>query len=201
MREIETDTFEENPALFREYLSASPDIRAIMDTQFKNVKTHARLLSKAMWYEWRMKLLEGLGEGLVRIDEGFVDDNEILAEQERLLEPIVPKLVEKHQKLSEEAALLQSQADELANCDQEELSAAREKLVATEEEIETKRKMVEELRAQLKHQEQGIENVVERKAEYLKEIEEAERVREEYRGWSSAEVAALKGMNSPSRLI
>ena len=78
VKEIETDTFEENPPLFREYMSAAPDVKALMDNQFKNVKTHARLLSKAMWYEWRMKLQDGLEAGLLRISEGLDADEQLL---------------------------------------------------------------------------------------------------------------------------
>src|SRR5580700_2650781 len=85
VREIENETFEENPPLFREYILATPDIRVLMDSQFKNVKTHARLLSKAMWYEWRMKLLDGLKVGLHKISEGMDADGEILHHQQELL--------------------------------------------------------------------------------------------------------------------
>ena len=201
MHEIEADTFEENPPLFREYLSAPPEIRSIMDNQFKNVKTHARLLSKAMWYEWRMKLLDGLKDGLIRISNDMDADADVLSQQEELLQTVVPELVEEHERLKSEAHILQAQADELANCDQEELNDAREQLVILDDELEAKRKMVADLQRQLEEHEQGIEEVVERKQEYLGEIKEAEKVREESRGWSGSEVAALKGMRFDARLV
>ena len=47
VKEIEADTYEENPPLFREYISAPPDTKMVMDNQTKNGKTHARLLSTA----------------------------------------------------------------------------------------------------------------------------------------------------------
>jgi kinetochore protein Spc7/SPC105 len=177
-------------------MSAPPDVRSIMDNQFKNVKTHARLLSKAMWYEWRMKLVEGLKEGLLRIGEGFNRDAEILADQEQLLSSVVPDLVREHEQLVKEAAILQAQADELANCDQEELTDAREKLVSVDAEVTAKRAMLEKLQSEFRQHEQHVEQVVERKAECLEEIKEAERVREECRGWSTSEVSALKGITS-----
>ena len=196
VREIETDTFEENPPLFREYISAAPDVKAIMDSQFKNVKTHARLLSKAMWYEWRMKLLDGLKEGLLRIKEGFLEDAEILSQQEELLQPVLPGLVEEHEALAADAQLLQAQADELASCDQEELTDARKQLLEVNEDLEAKRQMVADLQQQLREQEEDIERVAERKQECIEEIKEAERVREDCKGWSASEVAALKGITS-----
>ena len=167
-----------------------------MDNQFKNVKTHARLLSKAMWYEWRMKLLDGLKDGLLRISKDMASDAENLAQQENLLEAVVPALIEEHEQLQADAELLQAQADELASCDQEELTEARERLIALDGDLEAKRKMIADLHQCLKTQEENIEQVTERKEECLGEIKEAERVREECRGWSVAEVAALKGTYS-----
>ena len=164
-----------------------------MDNQFKNVKTHARLLSKAMWYEWRMKLLDGLKDGLVRISQDLNNDADLLGQQERLLEEVVPTLVEEHELLQAEARVLQAQADEMADCDQEELADARESLIYLDKELEAKRKAVAELQQRLDEQEKGIEDAIDRKQEYLGEIREAERVRGECRGWSSSEVAVLKG--------
>ena len=187
------DTFEENPPLFREYMAAAPEVRAIMDNQFKNVKTHARLLSKAMWYEWRMKLLDGLKEGLLRIGEGLNEDDAILAQQEDFLQPIFPSMLTKQEFLEGECRRLQAQADELASCDQEELTDARDHLVAVEQDIEARGRLVADLQKQLQERETGIEQVIQRKQECLGEIKEAEKVREECRGWSVSEVAALKG--------
>ena len=165
-----------------------------MDNQFKNVKTHARLLSKAMWYEWRMKLLEGLKEGLVQIDQGMNEDNENLSQQESLLQPVLPGLIEEHEHLEAELQTLQSQADELASCDQEELEEVRDCLIAVEEDVEAKQKTIEGLQQQLREKETCFESAVEQKQECLEEIKDAEKVQQECRGWSAAEVAALQGL-------
>lgn len=165
-----------------------------MDNQFKNVKTHARLLSKAMWYEWRMKLFDGLKDGLLSISEGMDQDHEKLTEQERLLHPILPDLIEEHESLEQEHRTLQVQADELASCDQEELKDARNALLAVEESIDAKQRMIQDLQNQLLEKEDHLENAIERKQECLEETKEAEKVRQESRGWTSAEVAALQCM-------
>ena len=172
-----------------------------MDNQFKNVKTHARLLSKAMWYEWRMKLLDGLKDGLVRISQDLNNDADLLGQQEQLLEEVLPALIEEHERLRAEAQLLQAQADEMADCDQEDLADARENLVCLDEELVAKRKVVAELQEQLNEQEKGIEDAIDRKQESLGAIREAERVREECRGWSGSEVALLKGMWFSPKLL
>ncbi|KAL8698003.1 MAG: hypothetical protein Q9224_002054, partial [Gallowayella concinna] len=192
VREIETDTYEDNPALFREYMTASPDVKALMDNQFKNVKTHARLLSKAMWYEWRMKLLDGLKEGLVQIHGGMDEDAGLLSQQERHLEAVLPSLIEEKTRLQDEYQILQAQADELANCDQDEFRQARERLATVDMDLQGKRKLADQLEQELEAKNQGIEDVIERRDEYHAEIREADRVRQESRGWKTSEVVALQ---------
>jgi kinetochore protein Spc7/SPC105 len=193
VREIETETFEENPPLFREYISASPEFKVIMDNQFKNVKTHARLLSKAMWYEWRMKLQDGLKEGLIKIAEGMTSDNEVLREQEELLASIVPGLVKKFEALERENEELEAVARELADCDPADLEAARSNLVAMDKAIEEKTRKLAMMRAQLEESEESIRDMTARKQVCLDEIRDADKIREECRGWSSTEIASLKG--------
>lgn len=194
VREIEADMYEENPPVFREYISAPSEIKSIMDNQFKNVKTHARLLSKAMWYEWRMKLLDGLKEGLLKITDGMNEDDVLLSQQEQLLKPNLSVLSGEHDRLEAEQQTLQAQADELASYDQEELKDARESLVAVENELYLKQKMIEELQDELRSKEDRIEHAVDSKQQHLDTIKEAERIQQECQGWSSSEVTALQGI-------
>ena len=175
-------------------MSASADIKPIMDNQFKNVKTHARLLSKAMWYEWRMKLLDGLKEGLLKMGEGMEDDDRLLIQQEQLIQPVLPPLIEEHERLEEQVSFAQAQATELANCDQHELKEARDSLRSIERDLEAKQRLVEDLQSQLREREDGLADVVERKQECINEIKEAEKISSDCRGWTLAEVSALQGM-------
>ena len=194
MREIETETLEENPPLFKEYITATPEFKLLMDNQFKNVKTHARLLSKAMWYEWRMKLQDGLKEGLVKIAEDMVEDEQFLQKQEALLQAVLPDLAKQFETLEREHESLRSVAREIADCDPEELQAARAELNDVDSENAEKMRQIEELRQVLQETEATVNDMTERKQECISAIEEAEMVREECRGWSSAEIRALKGM-------
>lgn len=164
-----------------------------MDNQFKNVKTHARLLSKAMWYEWRMKLLDGLKEGLLKICEGMDQDGQSLTQQEQILQPVLPGLIEKHEQLESQVQVTQAHADELADCDQDELLEARESLLLIEQDLGAKQKLVEELHIQLREKENILVDVVERKQECIDDIKEAEKIRWDCRGWSSKEVLTLQG--------
>ena len=72
VKQIEEETLVDNPLLFREYVSAAPDVRAIMDSQFKLLKTYARHQAKAVWYDWRQKLLTGVKDSLDKNHAGLI---------------------------------------------------------------------------------------------------------------------------------
>lgn len=192
VREIETETFQENPPLFREYITASPDFKNLMDNQFKNVKTNARLLSKAMWYDWRMKLQDGLREGLVKISEGMIADEQLLEKQQKLLSSVLPAMTKQLDTLSRECENLGAVASELEDCDPQELNSARADLAAVEDDIEAKNREIAQLREQFRTSEDMVGQLAEQKQRYTADIKGAERIREECRGWSSAEISALK---------
>ena len=192
VKEIEADTYEDNPPLFREFLSAPPDVKSFMDNQFKNVKMNARLLTKAMWYEWRMKLLDGLKEGLLNTGAGMGRDDRSLTQQEHIIHPVLPGLIERHEQLEVQVQLAQEQADELARCDQDELKEARENLLTVEQDLQSKRRLMEDLEDQLRNKEHSLGSIIEKKQECVEDIKEAEKIRQECRGWSIAEVAKLQ---------
>lgn len=192
VREIESETFQENPPLFHEYINATPEFKALMDNQFKNVKTHAKLLSKAGWYEWRTKLQEGLREGLVRTAEGMAADEKALDKQQKLLSSVLPALTRQFESLTRECENLDAVATELEDCDPAELDSARSDVVEVENDLEATTQELAQLREQLQKTEQNIEKLAEQKRNCQADIKEAEKVREECRGWSSMEISALK---------
>jgi len=193
VREIETATFEENPPLFQEYISATPDMKIFMDNQLKNVKTHARLLSKATWYDWRMTLLGTVKEALFRTAEGMILDEEKLDEQASLLHQVLPQLLKEAETLRSEEIDCKLAAEELASCDPEELNNARQQLVNVDADLVAKKQLLAELQKQLESKNAELESGRLKKQHYLDEIREAEKVREECRGWTSTEISALKG--------
>ncbi|KAF4443554.1 hypothetical protein F53441_11409 [Fusarium austroafricanum] len=192
VKEIETDTFEENPPLFKEYMAATPEIKTLMDKQFMNVKNHARLLSKAMWYEWRMKLQEGLKEGLLGIDDGMEADKELLDKQKSLLDSVLPAIVARYKSLVEESSNLEEVARELADCNPADLEAARDELTSLDEDVHYKKKRIAELREQFQASEVEVDDLITQKQNCVEDIAESEKIREECRGWTSTEVNSLK---------
>jgi kinetochore protein Spc7/SPC105 len=163
-----------------------------MDNQLKNVKTHSRLLSKGLWYDWRVTLLGTLKEGLFKTAEGMISDEELLDQQQVYLESVLPQLIQQAEQLQQQEADLQSAAEEIANCDHEELSEARQKLITADADIDAKKRLIAEFRKQLQGKAAEIEAGNEKKQAYLEEIRDAEKIREECRGWTSSEISALK---------
>jgi kinetochore protein Spc7/SPC105 len=193
VRTMEANVMEENPLLFSEYLTAPPDQRIIMDNQFKNLKTNARLEARGEWYNWRSTLLQDLKSGLLGTLDGFKRDETKLMNQEQLLDTVLPPLIERQTSLSDKCQQLQQRHDELNSCDREELEQTREKLGATNSELDDKRQLLQRLQQELAEKDARIEAARQRKLECVEETKAAERVREECRGWSTSEVADLKG--------
>lgn len=200
VRQIEANVEEENPLLFSEYLTAPPDQRAVMDYQFKNLRTNARLEARGEWYSWRSTLLATLKASLLSTLDDFKHDEACLLNQERLLDVVLPPLIEKQELLSTEQKQLQQRHDELNSCDREELEQTRENLIAADAALQAKRELLMQLQQELADKEARIDAVKERKVECLAEIKAAERVREECRGWSTTEVRDLKGEPTPSHI-
>ena len=163
-----------------------------MDSQFRDIKTNARLKSKQLWYGWRGQLLEGVKAGLLRHQADFTADDELLSKQESILDRVLPPLLSTHEGLQAELQVLQERANELASSDQEALKDARDRLVATGNEIAAKKALLVSLQKEVEAQSTDIETLKERKLECTEEIKMAERVREECRGWSLSDVNSLK---------
>lgn len=169
-----------------------------MDNQLKNVKAHARLVSKGQWYDWRMTLLETVKEGLIKTGEGMIQDADILDQQQGLLDTVLPSLVQKAEALRVQEAELKSLAEEIASCDQEALGEARQRLVTVDADIAAKKQMLADLKKNLEDKEAGIEAGNLKQQIWRDEVREAEKVREECRGWTSSEISVSKGMYPPS---
>ncbi|KAL9621140.1 MAG: hypothetical protein Q9160_004391 [Pyrenula sp. 1 TL-2023] len=192
IRSIEAETLEEQPPLFREYLDARPDVKVVMDNQFRNGKVNARLRSKEGWYRWRGELVEGLRGGLEAIREDLVADEAALSEREGVLREEVPGLEKRGEELSSEEERLSRRVEELESVDREEVRSARERLGRVEGKLAGKKELLEGLREQMKDKEETMVAVEELKEEFEGQIAEAERVREECRGWDPRNVQSIK---------
>lgn len=192
IRSIESETFNEQPALFREYVDARPDIKAVMDNQFRNGKTNARLQSKEGWYSWRAQLVDGLKTGLDGIKQGMLADWAVLETQQQQLNAEVPDLSQQQEALTKELETLQQTLEELDSVDTAALDQTRRELRTADAEVTRKAALLESLKQQMLEKEDALGSAEELKTELGAQIEEADRVRHEYRGWPVADVLALK---------
>ncbi|KAI7354724.1 hypothetical protein KC336_g22303, partial [Hortaea werneckii] len=192
IKQLETETYRETPPLIQAYLNASPERKSTLDAQMRDMKTHARLRSKEMWYAWRSQLLEDLMKGLSGIGEGLLKDDEVLQRAEEILDQVLPGMEEKHVALQQEAERLENEIQSTSEEEKEELEQARSRIVEVDGAVEEKRRMLEQLERETEEQDRMANHLEESKVEFAAAIKEAERVREACRGVSLQEIADLK---------
>jgi kinetochore protein Spc7/SPC105 len=192
VRSIEQGTLEEQPALFREYVDARPDVKTVMDNQFRNGKANARLQSKEGWYAWRKQLVEGLRGGLDGIKAGMEEDANLLTQQEAILEGTVPTLAKQFGELEQEAQRLQQRVEDFESVDHDALKIARRQLESVDHDVAEKMIVLGQLQQQMTDKTDALMAAHELKTEFQGQIVEAERVQDECRGWKADGVRALK---------
>ncbi|KAM0702084.1 hypothetical protein Q7P35_010994 [Cladosporium inversicolor] len=198
IKELEAETFQDTPRLIQAYMSATSDRKMAIDAQLRDMKTHARMRSKEMWYGWRSQLLDELMHVLQGIAEGLLKDDETLQAREEILSQVLPQMIQKQASLQQDAEQLEVEASATSDEEKEELEAARARITSVEAELAEKRRILEELQYDVNEQEEIGENLRETKDEFTAAIKEAERVRESYRTISVDEINALKGEFSTS---
>jgi len=192
VRTIEDDTLEENPLLFREYMEAPPDVKLIMDTQFKNVKTHARFLAKGIWYEWRMKLLEGVRAALEDNLKGLKDDETLLSEALAAGQKLLPEIISRFEAAKSKLESMREMERRIEADDKAQLAIARESLQSVQSRIEQAKAELAQRKKDLGKLDAQLSERELRKQTLQSCIEEAERVKEMNRGWSEEEVSTWK---------
>lgn len=192
IKQIESEMLTEQPPIFKEYLDASPDMRAVMDNQFRNVKARARLQSKESWYAWRSQLVDGLQNGLEGIKAELAQDNSVLSQQLAAMDQVLPQLVAKKPQLEQQANDLRQRYEELSSIDRAALGVRRSDLSQIDLEVSQHAKRLSELRRQLQEKDEVLSQVAELRTEMNDQISEARRVQDEQSRWHRNEVAGFK---------
>lgn len=192
IRTIEAETLAEQPPIFREYLDARPDIKTVMDNQFRNGKTNARLQSKEGWYSWRSQLVDGLQSGLQGIQSDMEKDKQTLTEQQKSLDGVLPGLVSKKERLQQQLQDLRRRLHDFESNNHEALMSKRRQLVDIDREVLRRSDVVNELQQQMQEKDEVLSQAAELRQEMNDQINEALRVQEEQRRWPAKDVASLK---------
>jgi kinetochore protein Spc7/SPC105 len=193
VRNLEEEVLEYQPPLFHEYFGASAAEKSIMDAQLRDLKTNARLQSKAGWHNWRSQLLNNVISGTQDTAQELENDSTLLAQVEKSFEDVLPALIEKSQALDEELAMLEKRKADAEGESGAELDDAREQLQLAERDIEEQDALLASLKAELEEKKSRADDARSWRAETIASINEADRVCEEYRGWSTSEVTVLQG--------
>lgn len=192
IRQIEAETLIEQPAIFKEYLDARPDIKVAMDNQFRNGKMNARLQSKEGWYNWRGQLVDGLQNGLEGIQAEMEKDKKVLIQQQHSLNGVLPQYIDRKQRLDGQVHDLRRQLNELDSVDHATLRAKRQELAKVARSISQRQNEVDTLDQQLLEKREILSQAAELRQEMIDQISEAARVQEEQRRWHSKDVKGHK---------
>jgi kinetochore protein Spc7/SPC105 len=192
--ELEAETANETPPLLLAYTSADKSRKAELDAYMRDMKTNARLRSKEMWYAWRSQLLDELMGGLQTIGENLIKDDEIMSKSESMIERVLPDLTAQHAKLHAEADALEKIVNVVSESDKEDLQECRAALKTTNATLAERREILQQLRQQVKEQDDLAIQLAESKEESIAAMQEANRVREACRGIPVSEISTLAGV-------
>ena len=193
IEQVEAETMTEQPALFKQYVDARPEIKAVMDNQFRNGKTNARLQSKELWYTWRGRLVDSLRTGLEQeIKEKMEEDKHVLLDQQRTLDQVVPQLDTRRHQLESQLRDLRRRLGELESLDHDALKEKRRELCKLDQDVSERSQQLSELQQQLHEKAEILSSASELRQEMQDQINEAVRVQEEQRRWPAKDVANYK---------
>jgi len=104
----------------------------------------------------------------------------------------VPQLLQEQSELQDQKASLQQSLEELDSVDHETLNSCRQQLQNADDYYLQRSALLDTLQQQMQEKEEALSAASELKAEMKDQIAEADRVREEHKGWPVADVLALK---------
>lgn len=192
IKEIDDDACEDNPLLFKEYVDAPTELRAVMDSQFKNIKTHARLEAKGVWYDWRRTLIDNIMEKLLPISDGLQKDVKTVENGVAVLNSVMPELVKNWEKTKREFDKIEKLKQRIEKDDPQKLQEAREKLPALFNTIINMRQEGAKKREEAKKIDAEIREKEAQKAQLIASIEEAERIQEMNRSLNEDDIKSWR---------
>lgn len=175
--QLEAETLEENPLLFREYIEASADTKQVMSSQFKLIKSYARQQAKSVWYDWRTQLTNGVHEALKKNLKSLQDDQKVVESKRPAVEKAYNDISSKYMEMRNKLERMRKRADELANCDRDEFLAAQERLSTRKRDLASAQKSLEEQTNQVRDYRELVESQLQEKRKLQDSIQAAEKIR------------------------
>ncbi|KAA8916129.1 hypothetical protein TRICI_001713 [Trichomonascus ciferrii] len=190
--QLEAETLEENPLLFREYIEASADTKQVMSSQFKLIKSFARQQAKSVWYDWRTQLTNGVHEAFKKNLKSLQDDQKMLEAKRPAVERSYNDISSKYMEMRNKLERMRKRAAELANCDRDELLAAQELLSARKRDLASAQKSLEEQTNQVRDYRELVETQLQEKRRLQDSIQAAEKVRQANKRIEMQDIANLR---------
>ncbi|SCV70498.1 BQ2448_1892 [Microbotryum intermedium] len=116
----------DQPALFRQWQSATDEQRAALQVQFNMIKRHSHLAERIQWNECRTTNLDSIIDVMEHSLQGLRTDNAVI--EEARIGSVIPDLQARREALLAELLAERQRDLELCACDQEELAQAHESL-------------------------------------------------------------------------
>lgn len=177
-KQLETETLEENPLLFREYIEASADTKQLMNAQFKLVKSYARQQAKSVWYDWRSQLTTGVHEAFLKNFKSLQDDEKMMNKRKPEVEQSYNDISSKYKEMKNKLERMRKRSTELANCDRGQLISAQERLTSRKKELFSVQKSLEEKTNQVRDYRELVETQLQHKRKLQDSIQAAEKIRQ-----------------------
>ncbi|EPX71996.1 kinetochore protein Spc7 [Schizosaccharomyces octosporus yFS286] len=151
-----------NPLLFYEYRKASSEMKALMNSQFRIIKTFSRLQAQGYWYEWREALMQGikqeLDENLMKLKKNLIQ----ISETRSKLLPFFKELRTNFSTVSTKVEALRKRKELFGQYSKELVLQTQSKFEDLQKELNLKRKTLIERQAYKRNLEKEIDDLTKR---------------------------------------
>lgn len=194
LSQIDAETLEDTPLLFREFIEAGPDLKQAMITQFKLIKNYARHQARGVWYDWRVQLTQGLKEALVKRMEAVQHDKLLIERKKKEVDvdEIHQRVSEAHAQMKARLETLRQQTTELEQYDREEILAARRQLESVKQEHKGVQDQAEQVSQKVESVNKELQKLDDQKVKLKEQIKECEKIKSDNRRIDIGEILELE---------
>lgn len=190
--ELKNKTLEDNPELFREYLSASFYDQMTMKSRFHLLKEYTRQQAKEVWYEWRTKLIKNILETLQTNVEILRNDQLILNENCEMLQISYQKLKLELQSVRLSISRFKEIRSSFQDLDVEQIKNIKHRLTDLNHKLTEHKSLIHEKEQKMNSLQTQLDMRNAQIAELLKRVSEEESKLNKIRHFNSNEIQSLQ---------